>query len=48
MRLIRKNGTWRTELAIKSSPPTRLSSHDTESKSTKNERDHRVVLVASI
>ena len=48
MRLIRKNGTWRTELAMKSSPPTSLSSHVIESKSTRKEQAHRVDLTAII
>lgn len=48
MRLIRKKGTWRTELAMKSSPPTSLSSHVIESKSTRKEQAHSIALTAII
>ncbi len=48
IKLIRNKGTCRTEFARKSMPPTSLSSHDTESKSTKKEPAHSVALTAMI
>ena len=48
MRLIKKNGAPKTELARKSSPPTSLSSQVTESKSTKKAENHSVALTAMI
>jgi len=45
IKLIRKNGTCKTELARKSIPPTSLSSQVMESKSKKSENDHNVALI---
>lgn len=45
---MRKNGTWRTELATKSKPPTSWSSQVAVSKSTKKETDHKATLTATI
>lgn len=48
IRLMRKNGSCRTEFARKSIPSTSVSSQDTESKLTKKEAVHSVTLTAMI
>ena len=48
IKLMRKNGTCRTELARKSIPPTNLSSHVTLSKLTKKPRAHSETLTVII
>ena len=48
IKLIRKKGTCKTELARKSIPPTSLSSHETVSKLMKKEAAHSVALTAMI
>ena len=48
IKLMRKKGTWRTEFAMKSIPPTSLSSQVTPSKLMKRESDHSVALTAII
>lgn len=48
IRLIKKNGTCNTEFAMKSRPPTILSSQVTESKFMKFARVHNEALAATI
>ena len=48
IKLIRKNGTCRTEFATKSSPLAIVSSHVTVSKLIVKERSHRVSLARTI
>ncbi len=48
IKLIRKNGTCRTEFARKSIPPTNLSSHVTLSKLMKKPRAHSDTLTVII
>ena len=48
IKLIRKNGTCRTEFARKSMPPTNLSSHVTLSKLIKKLRAHSDILTVII
>lgn len=48
IKLIRKNGTCRTEFARKSIPPTNLSSHVTLSKSMKKPSAHNDTLTVII
>ena len=48
IKLMRKNGTCKTEFARKSIPPTSLSSHVTPSKSMKKPRAHSDTLTVII
>ena len=48
IKLMRKNGTCRTEFARKSIPSTSLSSHVTLSKLMKNPRTHSETLIVII
>ena len=48
IKLMRKNGTCRTEFARKSMPPTNLSSHVTLSKLMKKPRAHSDILTVII
>ena len=48
IRLMRKNGTCKTSLPMKSRPFTSLSSHVTASKLTKKDRHHNVTFTEII
>ena len=48
IKLMRKNGTCKTEFARKSMPPTNLSSHVTPSKSMKKLNAHSDSLTVTI